>query len=161
MATLKKGKPVSAESAKGLLKLPKPGFTRGLDAARKSELDQLRRIEQESFEARGRFWERPYLQAVYEVCWSWPGEKRSFARQAARLCKIQVRPSSHWFRILIDCTSPHTDEKMKSRWTLALRYAYVQSVEPSGLAEFLGGKGKVAWRVARERLLHVSKGSEQ
>jgi hypothetical protein len=144
MAETKKAKAASAVS--------KPGVARGLDAARKSELEKLRQIEQASFKKRERFWERTYLQAVYEVWWSWPlGKKWSFARQSARFCRIQVRPSSHAFRMLIDCTSPHTDEKMKSRWTLALRYARVQRVEPSGLVEFLGGKGGVAGRAHRDR----------
>jgi len=110
------------------------------DATRKRELEKLEQIEQESFQARQRFRERFYLQEIYEVWWSWPASKRtSFARQAARLSKIAARPSSHPIRVLIDCTSPSTEERMKSRWTQALRLAEVLNVPPSNL-EKLGRK---------------------
>jgi hypothetical protein len=137
----KKASPGSeAKSAK--LTLHKPGFARGLEKARKSEIDQLSRIERDS-DPRQRFWERTYLQAVYELYWSWPGrERRSFAKQAARLCDISVRPSAHSIRIIIDCTSPKTDEKKRSRWTLALRFALWKQITPSKLSEFLNEKGK-------------------
>jgi hypothetical protein len=110
------------------------------DAARKRELDKLKQVEQESFQTRQRFRERFYLQEIYEVWWSWPASKRrSFARQAGRLSKIDTRPSSHPIRVLIDCTSPSTEERMKSRWTQALRLAEVLNVPPSNL-EKLGKK---------------------
>jgi hypothetical protein len=69
-----------------------------------------------------------------------------------------MQRSHHGFRILIDCTSPQTDEKTKSRWTQALRYAYRQRVEPSGMVEFFGGKGTggVAGR-AQAFAAHVKK----
>jgi hypothetical protein len=140
VATSKKAKAASPDFAINLLELPEAGFARGLDRARKSELEQLKRIEQESFSKRQRFWERTYLQAVYEVYWSWPsGLRQSFGRQAARLSGILPRPGSHTIRVLIDCTSPTTKEKMKSRWTLALRLAADLKTAPSQL-ENLGKK---------------------
>jgi hypothetical protein len=137
MAKSKKTKAASAVS--------KPGVAQGLDAARKTELEKLRQIEQASFKTRQRFWERTYLQAVYEVWWSWPsGKKTSCAKRAARLSGISARPSSHPIRILIDCTSPATKEKMRSRWTLALRLADVLRVPPSALEKFGNKHGGVA-----------------
>jgi hypothetical protein len=134
-----------AKSAKTASAVSKHGVAPGLDAARKSELEKLREIEQASFQTRQRFWERIYLQAVYEVWWSWPsGKKISFARQAARLSGISARPGSHPIRVLIDCTSPATNEKMRSRWTLALRLADVLSVAPSELEKFGNKYGGVA-----------------
>jgi hypothetical protein len=130
-----KSKTAEAESA-----VSKQSAAQRTDAARKRELEKLRQTEQESFQTRERFWERFYLQEVYEIWWSWPANKRkSFARQAARLSKIPARPSSHPIRVLIDCTSPSTKERMKSRWTRALRLADVLNVPPSNL-EKLGKK---------------------
>jgi hypothetical protein len=127
------------------------------DAARKRELEKLKQIEQESFQTRQRFRERFYLQEIYEVWWSWPASKRtSFARQAARLSKIAARPSSHPIRILIDCTSPSTEEKMKSRWTQALRLADVLSVPPCDLEKFGNKYGGVAG-CARAYAAHLKK----
>jgi hypothetical protein len=132
-----------SNKAKTALVVSKRGVVPGLDDVRKRELKELMLIKQDSFKTRQRYWERTYLQAVYDLWCSWPKGKRwSFARQSAGLCGIQVQRSHHGLRILIDCTSPQTDEKIKSRWTQALRYAYVQRVEPSGMAEFFGGKGK-------------------
>jgi hypothetical protein len=151
MAKSTKAKTASAVSKHGLVP--------GLDDVRKRELKELMQIEQDSFKTRQRYWERTYLQAVYDLWCSWPkGKKWSFARQSAGLCGIQVQRSHHGFRILIDCTSPQTGEKIKSRWTQALRYAYVQRVEPSGMVEFFGGEGKggVAGR-AQAFAAHVKK----
>jgi hypothetical protein len=133
----------------------RPGVARRLDAARESELERLRKIEQDSFKTRRGFWERFYLQEVYEVWWSWPAsEGMSFARQAARLSKIAARPGSHPIRVLIDCTSPTTNEKMRSRWALALRLADVLSVPPSKL-EKLGDKHGGVAGCARAYAAHL------
>jgi hypothetical protein len=127
------------------------------DAVRKRELKELMQIEQNSFKERQRFRERFYLQAVYELWWSWPASERmSFARQAARLSKIAVRPGSHSIRVLINCTSPATEEKMRSRWTLALRLADVLSVPPPKL-EKLGKKHGGVAGCARAYAAHLKK----
>jgi hypothetical protein len=148
-----------SNKAKTAFAVSRRGGVPGLDDVRKRELKELMLIEQDSFKTRQRYRERTYLQAVYDLWCSWPKGKRwSFARQSAGLCGIQVQGSHHGFRILIDCTSPQTDEKIKSRWTQALRYAYVQRVDPSGIAQFFGGKGKggVAGR-ARAFAAHVKR----
>jgi hypothetical protein len=135
-----KSKTAEAESA-----VSKQAAAQRTDAARKRELAKLQQTEQESFQTRQRFWERFYLQEVYEVWWSWPANKRtSFARQAARLSKIAVRPSAHPIRVLIDCTSPNTNERMKSRWTQALRLAEALSVQPKNLEKLSDKHGGVA-----------------
>jgi hypothetical protein len=116
---------------------------RELDKARAAELEQLQEIEKKSYLSRTRFRERGYLEAVYGVWSSWPlKEKRSFAKRMARLCKISPRASSHSIRIVIDCSSPKTAEKMRSRWTLALRYASLKGIEPTKLQEFFHKKGQ-------------------
>jgi hypothetical protein len=131
----------SADAAT-LVRLPAPGFGLGLNKARKSELEQLQRIERESYESRTRYWERKYLRAAYEVWRSWPSDlKKCFAMQMAKLCNISARKSSHAIRIIIDCSSPKTDEKMKSRWTLALRSAQARHIEPSNLDKFFTERG--------------------
>jgi hypothetical protein len=116
---------------------------RELDQARAAELEQLQQIEKKSYQSRTRFWERGYLEAVYGVWRSWPlKEKKFFAKRMARLCKISPRASSHSIRIVIDCSSPKTAEKMRSRWTLALRYANLKRIEPTKLQEFFYKKGQ-------------------
>jgi hypothetical protein len=149
MAKAKKTKTASAVS--------KHRVALGSDAVRKRELKKLMQTEQDSFQMRQRFRERFYLQEVYEVWWSWPASERmSFARQAARLSKKAARPSSHPIRVLIDCTSSATNEKMRSRWALALRLADVLSAPPSKL-EKLGKKHGGVAGCARAYAAHLKK----
>jgi hypothetical protein len=118
-----------------------------LEGARKRELDHLKETEKQIGD-RTRYSERPYLQGVYELYCDWEADKRPKARSAqmAKLCKISTRKDAHPIRIIIDCSSPSTDEKMKSRWTLALRFAQVRGVPPSKLLDFLNEKGGLAGR---------------
>jgi hypothetical protein len=121
----------------------------GTPGSRKSELGQLRQIEKQSFLSRTRFWERKYLKAVYKVWRSWPMQKRrSYAEQMGRLCGISPRASSHSIRIIIDCSSPRTPDKMRSRWTLALREAYAKGISSSKLLEFFQEEGGLAGRAS-------------
>jgi hypothetical protein len=115
--------------------------------ARQKELDHLKQVEKKSFTSRNRFREREFLQAVYRVWRQWPKDKkRANAERMAKLSEVPSRKSAHSLRIMMDCSSPGTDEKLRSRWTQALRYAHAQNVHSSALLEFLmeGVKGGVA-----------------
>src|SRR5271170_2906372 len=123
-----------------------------LEPALRKEIGHLQKIEKESFAARGRFRERAYLQAVYKVYRCWPvAERKARAEQMARIADVLWRQSTHPIRIIIDCSSPSTDEKTKSRWTQALRCASRQDVKFVRLNDYLmeEGKGGIAGR-ARE-----------
>jgi hypothetical protein len=115
-----------------------------LEPARRKELDQLQEIEKKSFASRGRFRERPYLQAVYKLYRKWRADRHAPSRAAhmAKLCGISPRKDSHPIKIIIDCTSPKADVKIRSRWALALRNASEQGISSSKLLEFLDQKGK-------------------
>jgi hypothetical protein len=118
--------------------------TRRTMATTRHEIDQLRKIEEKSFAARGRFKERPYLQAAYSLYREWraDGDSKGISVQAAKRCGLTLRKDSHPMRIIIDCSSPRTPEKMRSRWALALRYAYAKGISSSKLIEFLDEKGQ-------------------
>jgi hypothetical protein len=122
-------------------------------ATTRKEIERLEEIEKKSFAVRSRFKERPYLQAVYKLYRDWreDGLSTSLSRQAAKMCGIPLREDSHPIRIIIDCSSPNTDEKMRSRWALALRHAYVKRISPSKLLEFLDDEGGVAGRASENR----------
>jgi hypothetical protein len=111
-----------------------------LEPARRKELERLQEIEEKSFASRGRFRERPYLEAVYEHYgkWSAAGHPKSRAAHMAKLCGISPRKDSHPIKI----TSPETDVKLRSRWALALRNAFKHGISSSKLLEFLDEKGK-------------------
>jgi hypothetical protein len=80
---------------------------------------------------------------VYAVYRRWPKAlKKARAEQMAKFAEIRCRRSSHPIRVIIDCSSPSTDAKTKSKWTRALRYATLQNVMSENLCEFLMEKGK-------------------
>jgi hypothetical protein len=128
----------------GEIKMAFAVATAGLDRTRRDELKQLKRVEEESFASRERFRERPYLQAVYELYCDWADDRHSKARSAqmARLNGISPRKDSHPIRIIIDCSSPSTEERIKSRWTRALRFALAKRVPPSKLLDLLDEEGR-------------------
>jgi len=119
-------------------------FAKSLPGARRKELVYLKELEEQIVTSRARFRERPYLQAVYELYCDWKADGRSkvASAQMAKSSGISPRRDSHPIRIIIDCSSPKTDEKMRSRWTLALQYAHAKGASPSKLIEFLNERGK-------------------
>jgi hypothetical protein len=120
--------------------------------ARKAELDHLKDIEKASFRSRERYRERTYLHAVYKAYRrALFAERKARAMQMAELSGITPRKNTHPLKIMIDCSSPGTDEKIRSRWAQALRCASKRNVNANDLLEFLKeeGKGGVAGR-ARE-----------
>jgi DNA segregation ATPase FtsK/SpoIIIE-like protein len=131
------------------------GAARRTMATARNELEHLQEMEKKSFAKRGRFWERPYLQAVYKLYRVWRADRhsKSTSVQIAAICGITLRKDSHPIRIIIDCSSPRTPEKMRSRWALALRYANVKKISPSKLLEFLDeeGQGGLAGRASAFR----------
>src|SRR5271169_545685 len=122
-------------------------------ATTRNEIERLEEIEKKSFAVRSRLRERPYLQAVYKLYRDWreDGHSTSLSQQAAKIYGITLREDSHPIRIIIDCSSPKTDEKMRSRWALALRHAYVKGISSSKLLEFLDEEGGVAGRASEFR----------
>jgi hypothetical protein len=122
-------------------------------ATTRNEIERLEEIEKKSFAGRRRFKERPYLQAVYKLYCDWRADRYSESRskEIAKFRGISLRRDSHPIRIIIDCSSPNTDEKMRSRWALALRHAYTKRIASSKLLEFLAEEGGVAGRASEFR----------
>jgi hypothetical protein len=49
---------------------------------------------------------------------------RKATRRIAKICKLSIRKKSHSIRILIEASAGPEDNRAKSRWTQALKYAY-------------------------------------
>jgi hypothetical protein len=117
--------------------------------AREHELERLKEIEKKSYASRRRFWERDFLKAVYETWRKWPRLMRGvYSRQMARLSDLKPRSGTDSIRVIIDCSSPRTDPKKRSRWALALRLAADKKLEPSDLEEFFDEEGGVSGRAS-------------
>jgi hypothetical protein len=114
---------------------------------RKRELQRLKETYNDSFKPHApRFHERRYLRAVYELYRKWRNEKKSRprAKQLAKICKRKLRSDTHPIRVMIDCSAHAANEKTKSKWTQALRFAYAKDIPPSELSDFMNQHGGMA-----------------
>jgi hypothetical protein len=136
--------------------LPSSRNERGKLATRKSELQQLRDIERKALSSRKRYRERPYLAAVYQLYREWRQDDRSKLRaeKMAALDGKSLRSDAHPISVMLACSSPGTDEKLRSKWSLALQFARKNGVWPSDLGNFMDAHGGMAGCVRKFALLH-------
>jgi hypothetical protein len=92
-----------------------------------------------------------YLKDVYRVYRDL--RSRRLANKAtlhiAKLLKLPVRVSSHPIRILIEASVGPEDNRAKSRWTQALKYAHGWLVPPEKLKRFFEKNGGVSGTAAK------------
>jgi hypothetical protein len=88
-------------------------------------IDDLRELERKCFASRGRFAFHDYLTAVFELYVQL--RRTKYAKKAAtliaRLFGLRTEKRAHPIRVIINATTS-ADNKTKSRWTRALRYAW-------------------------------------
>jgi len=94
------------------------------------------------FAARSRFAFYDYLVAVFELYVQLRRTKQAkkAATLIAKLFELQTQKRSHLIRVIIDATST-ADNKTKSRWTRALRYAWRGRTTWTDLTAFLHENG--------------------
>jgi hypothetical protein len=75
---------------------------------------------------RRRFGVYRYLTDVYEVYLEFRSRRiaRKATRRIAKRMHLSIRNNSHPIRILIEASAGPEDNRAKSRWTQALKYAY-------------------------------------
>ena len=134
---------------------PRPSETR-------AAITKLARLEKKCFGPRHKktdFYE--YLEGVFDLYLMW--KDRNCAGKGAKEVleemyprSVKVRKGTHTIRCIIDASSPginaltdedkEPEEKKRSRWTNALRYAVRDraTVKQSGLGGFFGSNGGVA-----------------
>jgi hypothetical protein len=111
-----------------------------LRLAREGELKGLVKIANECFVPHApRYHERPYLRAVYKLYLKWLADRRAKARarQLAKLYETPWRRDKHPIGMIIDCSAPGADGKMRSKWSLALRFAHAKDIPASKLSSFM------------------------
>jgi len=105
-------------------------------------IDGLRRLERKCFASRSRFAFYDYLAAVIELYVQLRRTKQAkgAANRIAKLCGFRSQKRTHPIRVIIDATST-ADNKTKSRWTRALRYAWFKRKTWRDLKTFLRENG--------------------
>jgi hypothetical protein len=88
-------------------------------------IDGLRRLERKCFASRSRFAFYDYLAAVFELYVQLRRTKQAkkASRLIAKLFRLRTGERAHPIRLIIDATSA-ADNKTKSRWSRALKYAW-------------------------------------
>jgi hypothetical protein len=105
-------------------------------------LDGLRKLERKCFASRSRFAFYDYLAVVFELYVQLRRTKRAkrAATLIARLFGLRNHKRSHPIRVILDATST-TDDKTRSRWSRALRYAWRERKTWTDLGSFLRDNG--------------------
>ena len=87
---------------------------------------------------RRRFGVHRYLTDVYEVYLEFCLRRiaRKATRRIAKRMHLSIRNNSHPIRILIEASAVAEDNRTKSRWTQALKYAYGWRQRPERLNWF-------------------------
>jgi hypothetical protein len=111
----------------------------------RARLSELQSLERKCKRQHKRFAFYDYLDAVFALY----SELRAIPdatgelRKVARRCAAPIAPDAHGIRIILDITST-ADEKTRSRWTRALRYAWIKREHWTELARFFALRDGVA-----------------
>jgi hypothetical protein len=112
------------------------------DRQLRQTIDDLRRLERKCFASRSRFAFYDYLAAVIELYVKLRRTKQAkkAATLIAKLFGFHNQKRTHPIRVILDATST-TDNKTKSRWTRALRYAWHERESCTDVEAFLRENG--------------------
>jgi hypothetical protein len=112
------------------------------DRQLRKTIDGLRKLERKCFAARNRFAFYDYLAAVLElyVQLNRTNQAKPAALRIAKLFGLRNQKRSHCIRVIIAATST-ADLKTRSRWSRALRYAWLERKRWTDLASFLRENG--------------------
>jgi len=111
----------------------------------KQTISDLKARERKCFGSRQRFAFYEYLGAVYAfyALLRRKKEAKKAARRIAKLFDVRSQKRTHSIRVIIDATSA-ADEKTKSRWARALRYAWYGRQWWKDIDELFRSNGGVA-----------------
>jgi hypothetical protein len=125
------------------------------DQQLKTIIADLKAMEQRCLTSRQRYAFYAYLSAVFAFYTSLKrnNKAKSSAHRIAGLFGIRTQKRAHPIRIIIDATSA-ADEKAKSRWSRALRYAWHERRRWKSIREFWRENQGPAGAAARWAALH-------
>jgi hypothetical protein len=97
-----------------------------------SELERLRAVSKRTFSSDNRMAVQTFLGAIFNQVFQWQAEDR-LEEELYRLLDSLKSPVplkiGEPFAVVIYCTAPHVDQKSRSKWARALRYAAIPSKE--------------------------------
>jgi hypothetical protein len=126
------------------------------DRELRNDIAMLKELEGRCFTGRQRFAFYGYLAAVYELYERLRRNKEANkgARRISSLCGLPTNRSTHPIRTILDATSS-ADEKTKSRWTRALKFAWHERQRWKNFEKVLRQHGGPAGCADQFAVLHV------
>lgn len=126
---------------------------------REGTLDHLVELWEVVSTSRGRDWFYDYLAAVYKCYYEL--RRHRIARKTTDRIQMEITEGeakfrNHPIRVLIDATCT-ADRRTKSRWTMALRYAWRRRTHWNGVVRYIKDHGGVAGCARLFTQIHPSK----
>ena len=111
-----------------------------------SELERLRAISKQTFSSDNRMAVQTFLGAIFNQVSRWQAEDR-LEEELYRLLDSLKAPVplkiGEAFAVVIYCTAPHVDQKSRSKWARALRYAAANKPNDEPIKKFIKRKGGI------------------
>ena len=135
------------KSSKTRLSVKNKGQALSLKQSRlSSELETLRAVSKRTFSSGNRMAVRTLLGAIFNQVSVWEAEDR-LEEGLYRLLDSLKSPVplkiGEPFAVVIYCTAPHVDQKSRSKWARALRYAAANKPDDESIKKFIKRKGGI------------------
>ena len=111
-----------------------------------SELEKLSAVSKRTFSSGNRMAVQTFLGAIFNQVFQWQAEDR-LEEELYRLLDSLEGPVplkiGEAFAVVIYCTAPHVDQKSRSKWARALRYAAANRPDDESIKKFIKRKGGI------------------
>jgi hypothetical protein len=111
-----------------------------------SELEKLRAVSKRSFSSGNRMAVQTFLGAIFNQVSRWQAEDR-LEEDLDRLLDSLKAPVplriGEAFAVVIYCTAPHVDQKSRSKWARALRFAAANKPDNESIKKFIKRRGGI------------------
>jgi hypothetical protein len=111
-----------------------------------SELETLRAVSKRTFASGNRMAVRTLLGAIFNLVSRWEAEDRLEEGLYGLLDSLRAPVPlriGEAFAVGIYCAAPHVDQKSRSKWARALRYAAVNKPDGESIKSFIKRKGGI------------------
>ena len=111
-----------------------------------AELETLRAVSKRTFSSGNRMAVNTFLGAIFDQVFLWEAEDR-LEEGLYRLLDALKAPVplriGEAFAVVIYCIAPHVDDKRRSKWARALRYAAASKPGDESIKKFIKRKGGI------------------
>ena len=111
-----------------------------------SELEKLKAVSKRTFSTGNRMDVRPLLGAIFNQVYRWEAEDRLEEGLYGLLDSLKAPVPlriGEAFAVVIYCIAPHVDQKSRSKWARALRYAAAIKPDDESIKNFFKRKGGI------------------